>query len=109
MRSRTKELQENDIKTKEVKKNELKKNRERGKVRWRNMNFFAQKKGGLKKREGQKMVKNKKRPRKKGEKEKGKGQRQKKEKGGGGKEEHNKTEILKTTEIPKMEGGERRR
>ena len=71
MRSRTKELQENDIKTKEVKKNELKKNRERGKVRWRNMIFFCtKKKGGLKKREGQKMVKNKKRPRKKERKKK---------------------------------------
>ena len=55
------------------------------------------------------MVKQKKRPRNKGEKEKGKGQRQKTEKGGGGKEEHIKTEILKTSEIPKIgdekEGG----
>ena len=39
-----------------------------------------------------------------GEKEKRKGQRQKRDKGGGGKEEHNKTEILKTTEIPKIGG-----
>ena len=72
MRSRTKELQENDIKTKEPKKNELKKNRERGKIRWRNMIFFAQKKVDSK-REGQqkkKMVKKKKRPGNEGEKEK---------------------------------------
>ena len=44
MRSRTKELQENDIKTKEPKKSELKKNRERGNIRWRNMFFFCTKK-----------------------------------------------------------------
>ena len=40
MRSGTKELQENDIKTKEPKKSELKRKRERGKIRWRNMIFF---------------------------------------------------------------------
>ena len=43
--------------------------------------------------------------RKKKERDRGK----KREKGCGGKEEHNKTEILKTTEIPKIGDGERRR
>ena len=54
MRSRAKELQENDIKTKEPKKNELKKNRERGKIRWRYMFFFLHKRKVDSKREGQK-------------------------------------------------------
>ena len=38
-----------------------------------------------------------------------KGTETKKRKGGGGKEEHKKTEILKTTEIPKIGDGQRRR
>ena len=54
MRSRTKELQENDIKTKEPKTNELKKNRERGKIRWRNMIFCTKKKWTQKEKDNKK-------------------------------------------------------